>query len=184
MIETPTYEIMQLIQQDKWPKRIEIRKYPPLILVKVEQNEDEGAFGYLFRYITGNNRTQKKIPMTAPVITSEKIPMTAPVITQQKSRKQMMAFVVPKQYTPENAPIPLDPAVHLEEIPERILAVLRFSGYTPEKRVKEYQQELLNILYTKHIPIIGEPMLMRYNSPFSLGFMRQNEVAVEIKLPT
>jgi hypothetical protein len=79
-------------------------------------------------------------------------------------------------------PIPTDPKVKLDAIPERTVAALRFSGYTSPKRVKEFEQKLMNKLNTNGIRVIGPSFLMRYNSPFAVGFMRRNEVAVEIAL--
>jgi len=172
MIETPKYTIVRNLGE------IEIRKYPPMVLVKIANLKDDNAFGYLFRYITGSNQSKKNIPMTAPVITSEKIPMTTPVITNQNE----MAFVLPSKYSIETAPIPTDSNVHLEEVDERLLAVYQFSGYTRENRVHELQKFLMAELNKNGIQIVGSPFLMRYNSPFSLGFMRHNEVAVEIHL--
>jgi hypothetical protein len=171
MVEQPEYEVLRTLDG------VEFRKYPKLLVVMVESGGGDAAFDYLFRYISGNNRTRKKIPMTIPVITTEKVAMTAPVITNAES----MAFVVPKQYTMETAPAPTDPAVHLVEIPERLLVVLRFGGYTPEQRVKEFQGRLVAILEKNKITMIGKPFLMRYNSPFSLGFMRRNEVAIQVE---
>ena len=170
MIEQPKYEILRTIDG------VELRKYPKLVLVRVEKSDDDDAFGYLFRYITGKNTSNQKIAMIAPVITSEKIAMTAPVI----SNKNFMAFVLPSKFSMETAPIPSDPAVHLEEIPERILAVIRFSGYARPKQVQHYESQLTLILTQNGIRMIGEPYLMRYNSPFSFGFMRRNEVSIEI----
>lgn len=170
MVEQPRYEILRTIDG------IELRKYPKLLVAMVDEGGD-AAFDYLFRYITGKNRTKKRIPMTIPVITSEKVAMTAPVITSGES----MAFVVPKKYTLDTAPVPTDPAVHLAEVPERVLAVLRFSGYTPSQRVKELQDRLVAMLEKNKIATVGAPFLMRYNSPFSLGFMRRNEVAIQVE---
>jgi hypothetical protein len=171
MTEQPTYEVLRTVDG------VEIRKYPKLLVVMTEAGTGDSGFDYLFRYITGNNRTRKHIPMTIPVITSEKVAMTAPVINAGEA----MAFVVPRKYTLETAPVPTDPAVHLEEIPERLLAVLRFNGYTPYQRVSEFQQRLMATVEKNGIATVGEPFLMRYNSPFSLGFWRRNEVAVQIE---
>jgi hypothetical protein len=155
---------------------VEIRHYPEVIFAVVEDNINDSGFGLLFQYISGENKTRKKIAMTAPVVTSEKIKMTAPVIT----RKNYMAFAVPSSYTKETVPVPTNPAVKIEIHPEKTMAVLRFSGRSSETKVQKYIQELITTLKNHTMQIKGEPMLMRYNSPFTPGFLRRNEVAAEI----
>jgi hypothetical protein len=155
---------------------IEIRRYPEVILAVVEGFIDDSGFGLLFQYISGDNKTRRRIAMTAPVITSEKITMTAPVIT----KNEYMAFVLPTSYTKETAPVPTNPAVKIEVQPKKEMAVLRFSGRTPEVRVEKFILQLKKSLQTQGIQSRGEPMLMRYNSPFTPGFLRRNEVGVEI----
>lgn len=155
---------------------LEIRHYPEVIFAVVEDNVDDSGFELLFQYISGENKTRRKIPMTAPVITSEKIPMTAPVI----SRKNYMAFALPSSYTKDTVPVPTNPAVTIDVQPEKIMAVLRFSGRTSDIKDQKYLQELITTLKTHKIQRKGEPVLMRYNSPFTPGFLRRNEVAVEI----
>jgi len=155
---------------------LEIRHYPEVIFAVVEDNVDDSGFELLFQYISGENKTRRKIPMTAPVITSEKIPMTAPVI----SRKNYMAFALPSSYTKDTVPVPTNPAVTIDVQPEKIMAVLRFSGRTSDTKDQKYLQELITTLKTHKIQRKGEPVLMRYNSPFTPGFLRRNEVAVEI----
>jgi hypothetical protein len=155
---------------------LEIRHYPEVIFAVVEDNVDDSGFELLFQYISGENKTRRKIPMTAPVITSEKIPMTTPVI----SRKNYMAFALPSSYTRDTVPVPTNPAVTIDVQPEKIMAVLRFSGRTSDTKDQKYLQELITTLKTHKIQRKGEPVLMRYNSPFTPGFLRRNEVAVEI----
>ena len=96
MVEKATYYMVKKLGD------IEIRRYPPILLAVVKGYEGDSGFNLLFNYISGNNSSQQKIPMTATVITSEKIPMTAPVITKEDS----MAFALPSMYTKETAPIP------------------------------------------------------------------------------
>jgi hypothetical protein len=131
----------------------------------------------LFRYITGNNRPGRKIPMTAPVITPEKIPMTAPVISDTRA----MSFVLPPSYTRENVPEPLDTRIAIQEIPSRELAVIRFRGRAAERDIADVRARLLRVLGEKGIQTTGEPFLMRYNAPFTPGFLRRNEIGVEIQ---
>jgi hypothetical protein len=102
--------------------------------------------------------------------------MTAPVITHEN----YMAFALPSSYTKETVPVPTNPSVRIDVQPEQTMAVLRFSGRTSVKKDQKYIQELLTILKKHNIEVKGQPILMRYNSPFTPGFLRRNEVAVEI----
>jgi hypothetical protein len=172
MTEQVQYEVIKKI------KDIEIRRYPEVIFAVVEDNVDDSGFGLLFQYISGENKMRSKIAMTAPVVTSEKIKMTTPVVT----RNNYMAFAIPSSYNQDTVPIPTNPSVKIDVQPKKIMAVLRFGGRTPETRVKKYIQELFTILKAHRIQMKGEPVLMRYNSPFTPGFLRRNEVAVEIKI--
>jgi effector-binding domain-containing protein len=170
MVETTRYEETGRIGE------IEIREYPELVLATVTGLSDNSAFGILFNYISGRNRKQKKIPMTAPVITSEKIEMTAPVISDPNS----FSFVMPLKYKLEDIPEPSDARIRIRRIPARKLAVIRFKGYAKEKSVNEVKSRLLSILQKNGTATVGEPFLMRYNSPWTPGFMRRNEVGIEI----
>lgn len=155
---------------------IEIRRYPEVILAVVEGFIDDSGFSLLFQYISGENTTQRRIAMTAPIITSEKITMTAPVIT----KNEYMAFALPTSYTKETVPVPTNPAVKIEILPIKEMAVLRFSGRTPEVRIEKFVQKLKTSLQTQGIQSKGEPVLMRYNNPFTPLFLRRNEVGIEI----
>jgi len=170
MVETASYEETGRIGE------VELRKYPELILATVTDRSDNLAFGILFKYISGENRRQKKIPMTAPVISSEKIKMTAPVISDANS----FSFIMPMKYGLEEVPEPLDPSIKIQKIPARKLAVIRFKGYAGEQSVREVKARLLLALEKNGTTPIGEPFLMRYNSPWTPGFMRRNEVGIEI----
>lgn len=156
---------------------IEFRHYPELVLATVDTAGDDAGFNLLFAYISGSNRPREKIPMTAPVITSQKIPMTAPVVSDAGS----MSFVLPAGTTRETTPDPLDSRVRIVTIPERDIAVLRFSGYAPPEEVDAATSRLLAGLKNEGIAITGRPFLMRYDSPWTPGFLRRNEVAIEIR---
>jgi effector-binding domain-containing protein len=170
MVQEIPYTLIKKIE------RLEIRRYPEVILATVEDTSDNSGFGHLFQYISGENKAQRKIAMTAPVITSEKLKMTTLVI----SKKGHMAFVLPVAYTNETVPLPTNPAVNIKIQPEREMAVLRFSGHATQERVEQFIQKLITTLQAQGIQMVGEPVLMRYNSPFTPGFLRRNEIAIEI----
>ena len=168
MVEQARYKVLKRIG------KIEIRRYPRLVIARVEGYGD-GGFNILFRFITGNNRQKSDIAMTAPVV-SEQIAMTAPVLSETGS----IAFIMPEGFTPETTPEPLDERVKIVEIPERIVAALRFSGRWSDSILKKKSEELLKELTAAGIKTVGQVFSMRYNAPYTPWFMRRNEVAVAV----
>jgi hypothetical protein len=156
---------------------IEFRQYPSLVLATTDNSQNDAGFNLLFAYISGSNKARDKIPMTAPVITSQKIPMTAPVVSNATS----MSFVLPAGKTREETPDPLDSRVRIVTLPEREVAVIRFTGYASPQEVDAVTVRLQDGLKKAGIETVGESFLMRYDTPWMPGFLRRNEVAIEIK---
>ena len=115
--------------------------------------------------------------MTSPVISSEKIAMTSPVLSDDEA----MSFVVPSEFSPDTVPEPNDPHVSIEVVPERIVATVRFKGFASKDSVKKETDKLLEWIEMKGYVLKGTPFLMQYNPPFVPGFMRRNEIGVEIE---
>ena len=119
--------------------------------------------------------------MTAPVTMeaqSEKISMTAPVAMAQSGDKWLVHFVMPRKYTLDTLPKPINSAIAIREIPAKKYAVLRFSGFTGAKKVDKITSELLDWMANKGLQPSGQPELARYNPPITPPFMRRNEVMV------
>jgi hypothetical protein len=171
MVEQAKYEVIKKIG------KTEVRRYPRLIIARVDGYGD-GGFNLLFRFITGNNRQKSDIAMTAPVV-SEQIAMTAPVLSETGS----IAFIMPEGFTLETTPEPLDDRVKIVEIPERVVAALRFSGRWSASIFNKKSQELLAEIEDSGLKVIGQVFSMRYNGPFTPWFLRRNEVAVAVELP-
>ena len=169
MVETVKYEVLRKLN------KAEIRRYPKLTIAKVE-GYGNGGFDLLFRFITGENRQKTKVKMTAPVV-SERIEMTAPVLSDKGS----LAFVMPEEYTLETTPEPLNKKVKIIEMPERLVAALRFSGRWTESSFNAKSKELLDELATAKVKTKGNIFAMLYNAPFTPWFMRRNEVAIEVE---
>ncbi len=155
---------------------MEIRRYPSMMIAKVTGMSDNDSFRLLFNYIQGENRSNEKVPMTAPVISSERIAMTAPVISGSGS----FSFVIPAEYGPRDVPAPTDKRIRIEKWRGRTLAVLRFGGGASPKKIGSRYDELLESVRRNGMRPMGSPFLMRYNSPFVPWPFRRNEVAVEI----
>jgi len=176
MVQSVKYEIVR--KMDK----VEIRRYPKIVIAKVFNSEADN-FGLLFRFISGNNRQKVKVKMTAPVVSqddSQEIKMTSPVLSDF-SNQGYMAFVMPSEFSLETTPLPLDGRVQVEEVPSRVVAVLRFSGSWSEGHFEEKTRELLEELGKAEIKTRGSVFSMLYNPPFTPSFLRRNEVAIEVE---
>jgi SOUL heme-binding protein len=184
--------IMSNVEQAKYrvvekQGNIEIRDYAPMIVAEAEvAGERESAIREGFRiiadYIFGNNLASQKVSMTTPVTQqrSEKIAMTAPVIQQGEGQTWKVRFVMPARYKMATLPIPEDPAVKLREIEAKRFAVIRFSGLAGEDSLKHHTDELNKLVRAKNLMPLSAPTYAFFNPPWTLPFLRRNEVMVEV----
>jgi effector-binding domain-containing protein len=166
---------------------IEIRLYPPMIVAEAEVTGDRKTaisegFRIIADYIFGNNISKKNVAMTAPVVQqqSEKIAMTAPVTQEGNQGKWKVRFVMPASYTMETLPKPNNDAVKLVEVPSKRFAVIRFSGMGGEASLRDHADELSNFITGKKLNAMSQPSYAFYNPPWTLPFLRRNEVMIEV----
>lgn len=166
----------------------EIRKYEATLVAetKIEGRFDDAgnqAFRILADYIFGNNKAKTKLAMTAPVTQqppTEKIAMTAPVNQMQTPAGFLVQFTMPSGFTLATLPEPNDARVHLREIPPRRVAVYSYTGSWSESRYTEMLAEFRKQLQKSGVQTQGEPVFARFNSPFTLWFLRRNEIWLEL----
>jgi hypothetical protein len=180
-IEEPRFNVLEK------DGSFELREYSPFIVAetRVEAGfEDAGsvAFQRLFRYISGKNIAQQKIAMTASVTQSrgEKISMTAPVSQIADGNAFLVAFTLPSNYTLATAPQPLDPTVGLREVPAQLIACWRYSGRWTASNFRDHEVLLRERIKARGLIAGGDPVLARYNPPFTPWFMRRNEVLIPV----
>lgn len=180
-VEQAKYDVVRI--QDN----IEIRDYSAHIVAETEvTGERKEAINQGFRliadYIFGNNTASQKVAMTAPVIQqpNEKIAMTAPVIQQGAGNAWKVQFVMPANYTMETLPKPNNSAVTLHHVAAKRFAVVRFSGISGEESLKRQTETLNDFIDTQKLKALSVPTFAFYNPPWTLPFMRRNEVMVEV----
>ena len=184
--EEPLYDVLE--QADEY----EVRRYAPYLVAEVDVEGDFGkagnqAFRLLAGYIFGDNQTEEKMSMTAPVESRPKqdgvhMSMTTPVTSTASATDQYTyAFVMERKFTLDTLPKPRDPRIRLRQQEARVMAVRRYSGRWTERNYREHEVTLLEALSADDRRPIGMPILARYNSPFTPWFMRRNEVMVQIE---
>lgn len=179
--ETSRYQVVERLGET-----IEIRRYPARLAAEAEpqgEASDNAAFRLLFDYISGANSAAGEIAMTTPVevpgeTPGEKISMTTPVERGADGEAFAMRFFLPASFDMETAPRPTDPRVRLVEIPQQTMAVLRFSGSRSEADVEARREQLIERLADSSWQADASPTAYFYDPPWTLPFMRRNEVAV------
>ncbi|MEO9079298.1 MAG: heme-binding protein [Rhodanobacter sp.] len=183
-VETATYK--EVLREGAF----ELRDYPALVIaeVTVDGDQKEAAnkgFRLLAGYIFGANKKRQSIAMTAPVAqqaVSEKIAMTAPVAqTQNATGTWVVRFTMPSTWTLQTLPVPDDSTITLRNTEPARFAVLQFSGLAQPSDVETKSSELLTLVKSHDLHAIGPVSLAQYNPPWTLWFMRRNEVMVEVE---
>jgi hypothetical protein len=165
-IEMPKYRVVKKLGE------VEIREYPSWILaqtsLKKSDYDQEGSNGFrtVAGYIFGGNQSQQKIAMTAPVI-------------MKMGDSASMSFVMPSEYNMQDLPTPSNNQVKLIQENSKILAVIRFGGYSSTDKIKKYADQLYSELKSNKLETRGELLFLGYNAPWDIT-NRRNEVAIEL----
>jgi len=158
-----SYQVMETLDNG-----VEIREYPKEIWATAAAQDENDAFGPLFRYISGENEK------------GEKIEMTAPVVTTSTEKGLSMAFIMPERFDIQTIPRPTSSNVEIRVVEPRTLATIRFSGYMNEGSYRDNLERLNKTLEERGILTKGEPLLMQYNDPWTPPFYRRNEIALQV----
>ncbi len=183
-------EYMVLEKKDGY----EIREYPAHIVAQTMVSGDysesmESGFTIVAGYIFGGNTKKESIAMTAPVVaqsgaekkTSESIAMTAPVVATTEGDSQTISFSMPRSYTFETLPTPDDSRVKIVMIPAKKYAVMWFSWYRSDARIKSMQEQLRRALARDGVVAGGSIVYAGYNAPWTPPWMTRNEVLIELQ---
>lgn len=167
----------------------EVRQYAEMVvaetIVEGEYSRTSGtAFSRLAGYIFGKNRSKAKISMTAPVLqerAGEKLAMTSPVLQEKKGKSWVMAFVMPEGSSLASLPEPIDPGVTLRTVPARNVGIIRYTGLHSESNLDANAAKLAGWLESRGYRMISKPRAASYDPPWTIPFMRRNEVHIDLE---
>lgn len=151
----------------------QIRYYPEVTMATISSNvssyKDLGNSGFskLAGYIFGGNNAKKQIAMTSPVHMYIGDTLSS------------MSFVMPANYTKDNLPLPNDSSVNIKTVAGEFVAAIEFDGFASDKKIKEYEFKLGNLLIANKISFFGHFRFLGYNPPYQL-MGRKNEVVVSV----
>ena len=170
-IEEPEFKI--LVDEGE----LQIRSYDEYL---VAETAVEGSFDTASRkgfrrvagYIFGENKNS--------IGQSEKIQMTAPVTVKPDNEGWVLHFVMPSNYDLSQLPVPNNNSILLKKIEAHYAAVIIFSGFTTDAKIKNKTEELKVWLKKKDFKIAGTQQIARYNDPFTLPWLRRNEIIFKV----
>jgi hypothetical protein len=165
--ESATY---QIVRKDDY---FEVRDYPALTVIETPMsptdNSADSSFMRLFRFITGQNEAKEKIPMTTPVFMSG------------NGAEATMSFVLPATFSAEKMPKPLDGTVKVQVLPVGRFAVLRSSGGRSSQLESKSLAKLKAWMEEQKLGGSPAPIYGYFDPPWTPGFMRRNEVMLQIE---
>ena len=181
-VEEPAYRV----QLRDGP--FEVRDYPALVNAEVtvsgDQNHAAGqGFRILAGYIFGGNARRESIAMTAPVTLlpiSRKPGLPTPLVEARGSGEWVVRFTMPKAYAIAMLPPPRDARVRLRVAPPTRVAVIRFSGVANPGAFEMQARALDAWLKRRALPAVGPATLAQYDPPWTLWFLRRNEVLIPV----
>ena len=185
-IEEPRYFVLENTPP------FELRSYEPMIVAEVQVDGDldtasRQGFQLIAAYIFGKNQVNDSTDSGAPIMIEErpsksaKIAMTAPVIVENSAERWTVSFVMPAEYTLATLPKPLDPRVQIRTLPAVKKAVIQFTGFYNSQKVTEKTIELEGWIRANNLQAIGSPQFARYNPPWTLPFLRRNEILINVR---
>jgi effector-binding domain-containing protein len=160
--ESPDFET---IEEDG---AYEIRRYAPMLAVETEQLGPRdralgNGFGLLADYIFAETRG------------GEEIAMTTPIFATAEEGGWRVWLAAPMGLTRETLPKP-GRGVSIVEVPERTLAVVRFSGRVDDRALAYREDKLKAWLKRRGHAAIGPAEHAYYNSPIVPGPLKHSEV--------
>ena len=167
-IEEPVYRLVEKLGP------VEIRRYEPAVQAVTRlrhSGKTSSGFQRLANYIFGGNMSAESIAMTAPV--QETLGTASPE----------MAFTMPAAYALGDLPQPRDSKVELRELPGRYVASIGFGGWATAGKVESAQRRLAATLAEYGVEPEGPSSLNQFNPPWTLPFLRRNEINVNVSWP-
>ncbi len=163
----------------------QLRDYPALTVAEVrvpggQWGAANRGFRLLANYIFGGNARGQKIEMTAPVVQQRIEPDRLPRSERRDGEAWIVRFIMPAGFTPQSLPPPKDEQVQLISLPPERVALVRFSGWALPFIVRGETRRLETWMGKRALHPLGPPSLAQYDPPWTIWFLRRNEVMVPV----
>ena len=148
-------------------QHFEVRRMKDYFVVKANVEESRGYVGFdaCFRYISGENEASQRFAMTTPVLNK-----------MEGVKMKDTPFVLLNQ---DHFPQPQGNAT-IEKVNSSLMVIIKFSGSVSDQLLSKKQAQLRAYIESNGYTIKDGPWLARYNPPFIPGFLKRNELMMEV----
>lgn len=185
-IEEPAFELLERSGV------FQLRRYAPRVVAETVvdgtlASASAAGFRRLARYIFGDNHGTPTAADTEGLSAAEregqgrKIAMSAPVAIERVGGRWRVQFAMPRRCELQALPRPRHPGIALRMVPAQDTAVLMFSGLARAHTVDAQMRILLDWMAQRELEPLSAPQLARYNPPWTLPFLRRNEILIDYR---
>lgn len=162
----------------KRDRHFELREYQPVTVATIEHTgARRKSLNRGYERLSDYTEARDRAPGEGD---RDGLSMVVPVLQDATGEGAWrLRFIMPLDRSRESLPRP--PAdIRLEEVPERRIAAIRFSGSPKMKDLRRREDELRRWLEQEKLQPIGAFEYAFYNSPMISPFLRRNEVWVPV----
>ena len=166
-LDGPSYDVI------KDAESYQVRFYSPYSVCSTQLSET-GNSEMPDALVSGNSFTD-----LADYVFGEKLAMTTPVICGGGS----MEFVLPNGINSQTAPAPKSSKVTIKDISSEFLAVREFPGFATDGEVSRQRAMLEDALLADGVIYDNLSFkVFQYNPPYTLPWLRRNEVSLSVEM--
>ena len=199
-VETPDYEVLRSADG------VELRSYPEQLVARVRveaetaEEASEKGFAPLADFIFGANEPGEEIAMTAPVTSAPvveegggapeggdgtEIAMTAPVTSRpsEEAGTWTVEFVMPRTWTLDTLPAPVNEAVQPMTIPPQTIVVAGWMGEETQEAIAQAEAAVSAFIEAEDLTPAGPFAVAGYSGPDTPVEARKWEVHRPVETP-
>ena len=119
----------------------------------------------------------EKTTPVAQIQKNEKSAMTTPVAQIGAGDKWIVQFMMPSQYTLDTLPKAKDEQIQFKMTKAVKMVVIRFPGLISQMNLAKHLEVLEGFIFKESMKVQRPYQYMFYDAPWTLPFMRRNEIA-------
>lgn len=153
---------------------VEMRDYPAHVAIEItirgnRKSTVNTGYRVLGEYLAGKNDKAQKIEMVMPICQFGEADLWK------------LYLSLPLEYKLDSVPKPLVSQIKLIDVHKKRFIVTKLGTMASDENISEANQALMDYVFPNNLKITSQPIIAFYNPPWSLPFVRRNELMIEVR---